>query len=52
TTNGTLFGYYSYNQLFKASGSVTLRVEGVPMEDQNHYERLLDFKVSPVVKEC
>ncbi|CAF2230927.1 unnamed protein product [Rotaria magnacalcarata] len=30
TTNGTLFGYYSYNQLFKASESVTLRVEGIP----------------------
>jgi hypothetical protein len=32
TTNGTLFGYYSYNQLFKALGSATLRVEDVPNE--------------------
>jgi hypothetical protein len=22
------------------------------MKDQNHYERLLDFKVSPMVNEC
>ena len=32
TTNGTLCGYYSYNQLFKASGSATSRVEDVPNE--------------------
>jgi hypothetical protein len=32
TANGILFGYYSYNQLFKASGSATLCVENVPNE--------------------
>ncbi|CAF4933945.1 unnamed protein product, partial [Rotaria magnacalcarata] len=32
TTNGTLFGYYSYNQLFKSSGSATLLIEDIPNE--------------------
>ena len=32
TANGTLSSYYSYDQLFKASGSATLRVEDAPNE--------------------
>lgn len=30
--NGILFGYYSFNQIFKASGSATSHVEDVPDE--------------------
>ena len=43
TINGTLFGDYSYNQLFKASGSAMLRVEDVLNEEPKSLREIVRF---------
>ena len=37
-------GYYSYNQLFKASGSATLRVEDVPNEGSKSLREIVRLR--------
>ncbi len=52
TANDVLVGYFTFNQLSKASGAPTRNLQDVPNGEPKSLREISDIKALLVVKEC